>query len=152
MKKGTYYAIISACILLFKYDFAVMPVDYDKFCLFAGSLYEKIVETFRYAGRDCPEFQKYMDTFEAKLQDKDFKKALNTKFKDIRRKAFDEGKENRLGHNGTQGLLGDYMLEAYLNSMAVSSKNMKRIVRIKNIKTLFKKLGQRLFSTTKMNR
>ncbi len=97
-----------------KDDFAVMPVDYDKLGLFAGSLYEKMVEAFRYAGRDCPEFQKYMDTFEAKIQDKDFKKALNAKFKDIRKKAFDEGKTNKLGHNATQDLLGDYMLKAYL--------------------------------------
>lgn len=97
-----------------KDDFAVMPVDYDKLGLFAGSLYEKMVEAFRYAGRDCPEFQKYMDTFEAKVQDKEFKKMLNTKFKDVRKKALDEGKKNKLGHNATQDLVGDYMLEAYL--------------------------------------
>ncbi|MFN4363666.1 hypothetical protein [Chryseobacterium hispalense] len=97
-----------------KDDFAVMPVDYDKLGLFAGSLYEKMVEAFRYAGRDCPDFQKYMDTFEAKLNDKDFKKSLNAKFKDIRKQAFDEGKKNKLGHNATQDLLGDYMMQAYL--------------------------------------
>lgn len=97
-----------------KDDFAVMPVDYDKMGLFAGSLYEKMVEAFRYAGRNCPEFQKYMDTFEAKVQDKEFKKMLNAKFKDIRKQAFDEGKKNKLGHNATQDLLGDYMFEAYL--------------------------------------
>lgn len=45
-----------------KDDFAVMPVDYDKLGLFAGSLYDKMVEAFRYTGRDCPEFQKYMNT------------------------------------------------------------------------------------------
>lgn len=108
------YAYSQLYIRNAKDDFAVMPVDYDKLGLFAGSLYEKMVEAFRYAGRDCPEFQKYMDTFEAKLEDKDFKKTINTKFKDIRKKAFDEGKKNKLGHNATQDLLGDYMLEAYL--------------------------------------
>lgn len=97
-----------------KDEFAVMPVDYDKLGLFAGSLYEKMVEAFRYAGRDCQEFQKYMDTFEAKIQDKEFKKTMNAKFKDIRKKAFDEGKKDKLGHNATQELLGDYMLQAYL--------------------------------------
>lgn len=97
-----------------KDDFAVMPVDYDKLGLFAGSLYDKMAEAFKYAGRDCPEFQKYMTSLEVKFEDKAFKKELNAKFKDIRKKAYDEGKSRKLGYNGTQDLLGDYMLEAYL--------------------------------------
>ena len=59
-----------------KDDFAVMPVDYDKMGLFAGSLYDKMVEALKYAGRNCPEFQKYMDDFKVKLDDKNFKKEI----------------------------------------------------------------------------
>ncbi|WP_294241460.1 hypothetical protein [uncultured Chryseobacterium sp.] len=97
-----------------KDDFAVMPVDFDKLGVFAGSLYDKMAEAFKYAGRDCPEFQKYMKSLEVKFEDKAFKKEMNAKFKDIRKKAYDEGKKQNLGHNGGQDLLGDYMLEAYV--------------------------------------
>lgn len=98
-----------------KDDFAVMPVDYDKLSIFNfGSMYDKMVEAFKYAGRNCPEFQKYMDDFQAKLQDKDFKKEINAKFKGIRKQAFDDAKKSNLGYNGTQDLIGDYMLRAYL--------------------------------------
>lgn len=108
------YVLSKLYIKNVKDDFAVMPVDYDKMGLFAGSLYDKMAEAFKYAGRDCPEFQKYMDAFEAKLNDKDFKKEINARFKDIRKKAYDEGKKANLGHNGIQDLTGDYMLQAYL--------------------------------------
>lgn len=97
-----------------KDDFAVMPVDYDKLGVFAGSLYDKMAEALKYVGRDCPEFQKYMNALEIKFGDKAFKKEINAKFKDIRKKAYEEGKKRNLGHNGSQDLLGDYMLEAYL--------------------------------------
>ncbi|MPS64583.1 hypothetical protein [Chryseobacterium sp.] len=98
-----------------KDDFAVMPVDYDKLSLFnVGSMYDKMVEAFKYAGRDCPEFQKYMESFRAKLEDKEFKKEITAKFKGIRKKAYEDGKKSNLGYNGTQDLLGEYMLQAYL--------------------------------------
>lgn len=98
-----------------KDDFAVMPVDYDKMGLFAGSLYDKMVEAFKYAGRNCPEFQKYMDNFQSKLDDKDFKKQINERFKGVRKKAYEDGKSAKLGYNGTQELIGQYMLQAYLD-------------------------------------
>lgn len=97
-----------------KDDFAVMPVDYDKMGLFAGSLYDKMVEAFKYAGRNCPEFQKYMDNFQAKLEDKNFKKEINARFKGVRKQAYEDGKKANLGYNGTEDLIGKYMLQAYL--------------------------------------
>ncbi|MBD8081704.1 hypothetical protein [Chryseobacterium caseinilyticum] len=98
-----------------KDDFAVMPVDYDKMGLFAGSLYDKMAEAFKYAGRDCPEFLKYMEQFDAKLEDKEFKKEIATRFKGIRKKAYEDAKKDKLGYNGTQELIGQYMLQAYLD-------------------------------------
>lgn len=108
------YAYSQLYIRNAKDDFALMPVDYDKLGLFAGSLYDKMAEAFKYVGRDCPEFQKYMKSLETKLEDKTFRKEINARFKDVRQKAFDDGKKQNLEHNATQDLLGDYMLEAYL--------------------------------------
>lgn len=98
-----------------KDNFAVMPVDYDKMGLFSGgSLYDKMVQAFRYTGRNCPDFQKYMDVFESKLEDKSFKKEINEKFKQVRKQAYEDAKKAGYKHNKTQEVIGDYMLRAYL--------------------------------------
>lgn len=102
-----------------KDDFALMPVDYDKMSLFSiGSMYDRMVQSFRYAGRNCPDFQKYMDVFEAKLEEKSFRKEINERFKQARKQAYDDAKKQGYKHNRTQQVIGDYMLRAYLEFYA----------------------------------
>lgn len=76
-----------------KSDFAVMPVDVDEVSLFnLGSLDEKLINAFKYAGGDCPEFVKYLDNLYIKLQDRDFRKKMKQDIKDNYQKAIDESK------------------------------------------------------------
>lgn len=99
-----------------KDDFAIMPVDYDKLNLLnVFSIYDKLVEAFRYAGRNCLDFQKYMDVFEAKIKDKSFRKKMTADVKETRKRAFDEAKAQKLGHNEIQEMIGLRMQEYYLN-------------------------------------
>ena len=99
-----------------KDDFAIMPIDYDKLSLLnVFSVYDKLVEALRYAGRDCQEFQKYMNLFEAKIKDKSFRKQLNATYKENKKLAIDEGKKNNLTYSETQELLGDKMLAFYID-------------------------------------
>lgn len=111
-----YYAYSEFYIKNTKDDFAVMPVDYDRINLLnIFSISDKLVEAFRYTGRNCPDFQKYMDIFEAKIKDKSFRKKMTSDLKEIRKKSFDDGKSQKLGHDGIQDLLGLRTQEYYLN-------------------------------------
>lgn len=54
-----------------------MPVDYDRLLISFWKQDEKLVEALRLVGKDCPEFNKYIDFFYDNLKnDKEFKKSL----------------------------------------------------------------------------
>ncbi|ASK28987.1 hypothetical protein CEY12_02190 [Chryseobacterium sp. T16E-39] len=76
-----------------KSDFAIMPVDVDEVSIFnMGSLDEKFINAFKYAGGDCPEFVKYLDDLYVKLQNRDFRKKMKQDLKENFQKAIDESK------------------------------------------------------------
>ena len=52
-----------------------MPIDFDRINIFnIGSIPEKMVEAFRFVGKDCPEFQNYLKTLQSKVVEKSFQK------------------------------------------------------------------------------
>lgn len=58
-----------------KNDFGIMPIDFDRINIFnIGSIPEKMVEDFRFVGKDWPEFQNYLKTLQSKVVEKSFQK------------------------------------------------------------------------------
>lgn len=99
-----------------KDDFAVMPIDFDRLNLLnLGKMDEKMVEAFRLVGKGCPEFNKYLDGFYAKLQEKSFRKQVNEDMKKARQRGFAEAKAEKLGYRATQDRVGRYVMEYNLN-------------------------------------
>lgn len=99
-----------------KDDFGIMPIDFDRINIFnIGSIPEKMVEAFRFVGKDCPEFQNYLKTLQSKVVEKSFQKEMKENYKTLSNKANDDAKKSGRGFGKSQELFGDYMLEYYLN-------------------------------------
>ncbi|MFC6268787.1 hypothetical protein [Frigoriflavimonas asaccharolytica] len=99
-----------------KEQYGIMPVDFDRINLFnLGSIPEKMVEAFKYVGKDCPEFQQYLKVFEGKVVEKSYQKKMKEDYKNLYNKANEEAKKSGKSFGESQQLFGDYMLEYYLD-------------------------------------
>lgn len=97
-------------------DYAVMPVDYDRLNLLNfWKADERMIESFKLVGKNCANFNSYVDTVYQKFQDKNFRKKMSADIKEARKRGFDEGKAENLGYNRTQERVGRRTQEYYMN-------------------------------------
>lgn len=99
-----------------KDDFAVMPVDYDRLLISFWKQDEKLVEALRLVGKDCPEFNKYIDFFYDKLKnDKEFRKKFKRDRDYLRQRALKETKARGLRGRERVRFFENYTLDFHLD-------------------------------------
>ena len=95
-------------------EFAYIPIDINRLNIFnIGSLEGKMLESFRQVSKNCPEFLKYLDDWERKSGDKEFRKSVKARWK-----AVDKEKEEALKtlHDSKQRrkIENDYYVKRFL--------------------------------------
>lgn len=75
-------------------NFAIMPLDINLFDVKRS--FDNFVKAFKVAGKDCPEFTKYLDSFRKKMDDKNFQKEMRRGMIDYKKQMVKQAKENKL--------------------------------------------------------
>ncbi len=99
-----------------KDDYAVMPIDYDRLNLLnIWKADERFIEAFKLVGKNCENFNNYVDTVYGQFQDKAFRKKMTAEIKEARKRGFEEAKAEKLRFNASQERVGLRVQEFYLN-------------------------------------
>lgn len=90
-------------------NFAVMPLDINLFDLKRS--FDNFVNAFKVAGKDCPEFAKYLESFRKKMEDRNFQKEMRKGMIDYKKQVVKEAKENKLDTGETLDYISRKMFE-----------------------------------------
>ncbi|CAD7815788.1 hypothetical protein CHRY9390_03038 [Chryseobacterium aquaeductus] len=108
-------------------NFAVTPLDIKLFNMERS--YDNFVNAFKAAGKDCPEFTKYLEAFREKMDDKEFAKKMKEDAisyrKEVKKKSreLDLSKEERLNYVGEK--LFFYEAQFYIGIVKEYEKNFQ---------------------------
>lgn len=106
-------------------NFAVTPLDIKLFNVKRS--YDNFVNAFKAAGKECPEFTKYLEAFRKKMDDKEFEKKIREDAisyrKEVKKKSreLDLSKEERLNYVGEK--LFFYEAQFYIGIVKEYEKN-----------------------------
>lgn len=75
-------------------NFAVMPLDINLFDI--NKSFDNFVNAFKVAGKECPEFSKYLEFFRKKMEDKSFQKEMRKDLIEYRKDLKKQARENHL--------------------------------------------------------
>jgi hypothetical protein len=80
-------------------NFVVMPLDINLFDI--NRSFDNFVNAFKVAGKECPEFSKYLDSFRKKMEDRSFQKEMRKNLIDFKKELKKQARANDLDEDET---------------------------------------------------
>ncbi|TXF79300.1 hypothetical protein [Chryseobacterium sp.] len=109
---------------------AFMPIDYDRIGQLAwGSISKRFMAAFREAGKDCTDFQKYLDGIQTQIDENGYAKTLYPNWKAEMKSFRADKNDQNLGvlekKRAKQKLMRDLYMQPYLGFIKEYEKNCK---------------------------
>lgn len=106
-------------------NFVIMPLDINLFDVKRS--FDNFVKAFKVAGKDCSEFNKYLESFRKKMDDKNFQKEMRRGMIDYKKQMVKQAKENKLDRGEALDFVARkmfaYEAELYLGIVKEYEKN-----------------------------
>lgn len=106
-------------------NFAVTPLDIKVFNM--SRSFDNFVNAFKAAGKDCPEFNAYLEAFRKKMEDKEFQKKMRDDITDYRKEVKKQAKDLDLNSREKEDYLAQkmffYEAQLYIGIVKEYEKN-----------------------------